>query len=186
MSVTLQPIPRSELQVLADSGLPDSVAARLAEAALPPRFVAQRSLAQLREGKDSYWCSTFYIVRDSDNLVVGGCGFKDAPSGGRVEIGYGVSPLCRNRGIATHAVRELLRLAFATDDVSEVLARINPANTPSSRVVQKLDFVKGPVIPDEDGEMVVQWAFRRPLGPSRLGPLVERMPGGGAQFKRQA
>jgi len=167
MSVTLQSIPRAELQVLADSGRPDSVTTRMADGALPPAFVAQRSLTQLREGKEEYWCSTFYIVRDSDNCVIGGCGFKDVPSGGRIEIGYGVSPACRNQGVATHAVRELLRLAFATGDVSEVLAKISPMNASSTRVVQKLEFVKGEVTTDEDGELLVQWVMRKPPGPAR-------------------
>ena len=162
MTVRLQSISRADLLVLANSGLPDGIAARTADGALPPAFVAQRSLTQLQEGKGEYWCSTFYIVRDADNFVVGGCGFKDVPLRGRVEIGYGVSPACRNQGVATHAVRELLHLAFATDAVSEVLAQVSPANAASTRVVQKLSFVKGEAAADESGELVVRWVLRKP------------------------
>ncbi len=162
MNVSLQAICRADLQVLANAGLPDGVVARMADDALPPAFVAQRSLTQLQEGKEGYWCSTFYIVRTSDNWVVGSCGFKDAPSHGRVEIGYGVAPAFRNQGLATLAICELLRLAFATEAVNEVLAQVNPANASSTRVVQKLRFVRGEAAADADGELLVQWILRKP------------------------
>lgn len=162
MGITLQSISIADLHVLAESGLPDSTAGRTEEGALPPPHVAKRSLGQLREGKDEFWCCTFYIVRDADRFVVGSCGFKDAPSDGRVEIGYGVSPACRNQGVATHAVRDLLRLAFATDAVTEVLAQVNPTNTSSTRVVEKIGFVKTGTKADEEGELLVQWVIRKP------------------------
>jgi ribosomal-protein-alanine N-acetyltransferase len=161
MNVTLQSISRADLQVLVDAGLPDSVAGRTVDGALPPPFVAKRALDQLQSGKDEYWCSTFYIVRDADGFVVGSCGFKDIPVAGRVEIGYGMAPDCQNQGVATQAVRELLRLAFVTEEVSEVLAQINPTNGSSTRVVQKLGFVKGELKADESGELLVQWVLRK-------------------------
>ena len=51
MSFTLQPISRADLQVLADAGVPDGVAGRTADGALPPPFVAKRSLGQLAQGQ---------------------------------------------------------------------------------------------------------------------------------------
>lgn len=162
MTVTLQPLTVAELHILADSGTPESVASRAAEGALPPPFVAARSLAQLAEGKPLAWCSTFFIVRNADRRIVGGCGFKDAPNGGRVEIGYGVSPDCRNQGIATAAVSELLRLAFASDEVEEVLAQVALTNVASIRVVQKLGFSDHGMKVDKNDELVVQWTLRKP------------------------
>ncbi len=164
MSFTLQPISRADLQVLADSGLPDGVAGRTADGALPPPFVARRSLGQLQQGQEERWCHGFYIVRDMDGLVVGGCGFKGAPMCGQVEIGYAVSPACRNQGAATQGVRELIQRAFATDAVSEILAQVNPANASSTRIVQKLGFVKGEVEAGEGGEPLAQWVLRKPPG----------------------
>jgi ribosomal-protein-alanine N-acetyltransferase len=163
MSFTLQPISRADLQVLADAGVPDCVAGRTADGALPPPFVARRSLGQLQQGQDARWCHGFYIVREMDGLVVGGCGFKGAPMCGQVEIGYGVSPACRNQGAATQAVRELIQLAFTTGAISEILAQVNPANASSTRIVQKLGFVKGAVETGEGGELLVQWVLRKPF-----------------------
>ena len=159
---SLHPYSVAELQTLAASGRPEPVASRAVEGALPPPFVALRSLKQLSEGKSLFWCSTFYIVRNSDRMIIGGCGFKDEPLNGRVEIGYAVSPSCQGRGVATACVGELLRLAFASDEVSEVLAEINPANFASARVVEKLDFERGEMVLDEDQEMAVQWLARKP------------------------
>jgi ribosomal-protein-alanine N-acetyltransferase len=167
MSFTLRPISRADLHVLADAGVPDGVAGRTADDALPPPFVARRSLDQLAQGQEEQWCHGFYIVRDTDGLVVGGCGFKGAPMCGQVEIGYGVSPACRNQGAATQAVRELIQRAFATGAVGEILAQVNPANASSTRIVEKLGFARGEVEAGKDGEPFVQWVLRKPLAIDR-------------------
>jgi RimJ/RimL family protein N-acetyltransferase len=163
MSFTLQPISRADLQVLADAGVPAGVAGRTADGALPPPFVAKRGLGQLAQGQEELWCHGFYIVRDMDGLVVGGCGFKGAPMCGQVEIGYGVSPACRNQGAATQAVRQLIERAFATGVINAILAQINPTNASSTRIAQKLGFTRGEVETGEGGELLVQWVLRKPL-----------------------
>ena len=167
MTFTLQPIREADLQLLANDVLPADLANRLAEGALAPPRVAQRALDYLRSGAAEAWCNIYHIVRESDGVVVGGCGFKHPPRHGEVEIGYGVSPACRNQGAATAAVGELCRLAFARPSVNTVLAHINPDNLPSSRVAQRLDFVRGDAIVDEEGELVAQWRLTRP-------PIVRR------------
>jgi len=167
MSFTLEPISRADLQVLADAGVPDGVVGRTADGALPPPFVAKRSLGQLAQGEEEQWCHGFYIVRELDGLVVGGCGFKGSPMCGQVEIGYGVSPACRNQGAATQAVRELIQKAFATGAVGEILAQVNPANASSTRIVEKLGFARGEVETGEGGEPLVQWVLRKPPATGR-------------------
>lgn len=162
MPFTLQRISEADLQLLANDIVPDSLARRLADGALPPPQVAQRALGYLRSGAAEPWCSVYHIVRESDGVVVGGCGFKHPPRQGEVEIGYGVSPECRNQGAATAAVDALCRLAFAHASATTVLAHINPENLPSTRVAQKLNFLRGEVIVDEDGELVAQWRLTKP------------------------
>ena len=90
-------------------------------------------------------------MRDTDNQVVGGCGFKNEPKGGRVEIGYGVSAECRRQGAASTAVRALLKLAFS-NGVTEVLAEILPFNAASVAVVEKLGFKSTGARGTEDNE----------------------------------
>jgi [ribosomal protein S5]-alanine N-acetyltransferase len=157
--ITLDPIPVSDLAILAESIVPAELRGIALEGALPPAFVAARSLDQIHGGKPTRWCSTFYI-RETDQTIVGGCGFKDAPCNGRVEIGYAVSPLRRNRGIATSAVRSLVSLAFESGEVSEILAQVNEINSPSTRVVEKLGFLSSSVLTDQYNTALVQWVLR--------------------------
>lgn len=104
---------------------------------------------------------TYTMHRRADQALVGSCGFKDAPRQGRVEIGYGVAPDCRNQGVATAAVAALLDLAFSSGDVHQVLAQIDPDNRSSTRVVEKLGFRAEGTRTAEHDEVLVQWVATR-------------------------
>lgn len=160
MTLQLQAVTDLQKYVGTEAGL-----ARAEEDLLPP-FVAERAIKMLQAGVAEYWARPFYIRRCLDQVVVGSCGFKYAPIYGRVELAYGVLPIYQRQGLATAAVAELLRLAFLTDEVDEVLAQINPANVASIKVVQKLGFVRGAFCVDEDGEPLQQWlAIRERFNP---------------------
>jgi ribosomal-protein-alanine N-acetyltransferase len=159
MPFSLLQLSREQLLECADSRLPAALAARVEEGALPPPFVAARALKLVAEGRAEFWCNTFLIVRSQDQRVIGGCGFKDAPRDGRVEIGYGVAPSCRGRGAATAAVGLLLRLAFGRG-VREVFAEVTPDNLASASVVRKLGFVGTGTRVDEEHQVVVQWVAK--------------------------
>ena len=156
MSFSLLQLSREELLECADARVPAALASRVEEAALPPSFVAARALKLIAEGKAEFWCSTFLIVRNRDQRIIGGCGFKDAPKDGRVEIGYGVSPGSRGQGAATAAVGLLLQRAFGSG-VREVFAEVTPENLASAKVVRKLGFVSTGTRMDKEDGMVVQW-----------------------------
>ena len=79
---------------------------------------------------------------------------------GRVEVGYGVSPVGQGRGAATAALKLLLHKAFEAG-ATEVLAEINPTNHASTRVVQKSGFVQVGERADNENEHVIQWVKRR-------------------------
>ncbi len=156
----LVPIPVGDLRLLALAQVPATLALRALAEAMPPPFVAERSLQQLGAGKPLVWCAPFYMVRTDDAAIVGSCGFKDMPKQGRVEIGYGVAPQARRQGMAGAAVAQLLALANASDEVREVLAQVSPANVASTRVVQRLGFLPCGQQLDHEGEMLVQWVCR--------------------------
>jgi RimJ/RimL family protein N-acetyltransferase len=159
MTFSLLQLSREELLDLANSRIPVALTSRVEAGALPPAFVAARSLEHLSKGKSQFWCNTFLVVRDADSRIVGGCGFKNEPKDGRVEIGYGVSPNSRGRGVATAAVKMLLGLAFA-GGATEVLAEVSPENLASAKVVQKLGFSNTGSRVNEDNETVVQWVAK--------------------------
>lgn len=161
----LEQLSRQDLTCLAQGLLPPDVADRTYPGALPPTFVAIRSLAQIQAGQSALWCLGFYMVAAWDDRIVGSCGFKGAPVEGRVEIGYGVSPDARRQGHATRAVAELINIAANSLQVRSVLAQVNPANLGSTRVVQKLGFTARGRQLDHEGEMLVQWVCEIPSTP---------------------
>ena len=127
--------------------------------ALPPRHVAVRALTHLDAGTPALWCIPFLIMPRSHDTIMGGCTFKTAAVDGRVEIGYGVAPSHRGRGVATAAVAQLLHLAAASGIVRQVVAHVLPGNFASAKVVSRLGFeMDGPVV-DPDGEEVMRWIW---------------------------
>ncbi len=157
MTFSLLPITEPQLRQIAACGVPPELSDRLEPNALPPAFVAQRALQMLEHGHAEVWSCSYLIVREMDARIVGGCGFKIAPRGGRVEIGYAVSPESRGQGAATEAVRQLMDIAFSAG-AKTIAAEISPENHASIRVVQKLGFAAIGSRVDEEGEQVVQWA----------------------------
>lgn len=157
--ITLQALTREILLELAAARVPASLPGPIEPGALPPAFVAQRSLRGQEDGCAAPWCNT-YLMRRGDQIV-GGCGFKGEPVQGQVEIGYGVADTCRRQGVATAAVTQLLQLAFDAG-ASSVLAEVLPGNAASTGVVRQLGFRDSGRRIDEDGETVVRWVADAP------------------------
>ena len=70
-----------------------------------------------------------------EGVAVGGIGFHGPPTGGAVEVGYGVVPVVRGRGVATAALRRLLAIATDLDGVQRVVGRTEQSNVASQRVM---------------------------------------------------
>jgi RimJ/RimL family protein N-acetyltransferase len=158
-SIELVPIDLPNLRRLAMSEAVDLGILETPDGALPPAKVAARALTQLDLGVPGFWCVPLLIVSMPRQAVLGGCGFKRAPSDGTVEISYGVARGERGRGVATAAVGRLLQMAVATGEVQRVVAHILPSNTASSKVVARLGFLSGQPFVDTDGETVVPWTW---------------------------
>lgn len=77
------------------------------------------------------------IVERATGLVVGSIGFGWPPVDGVVEVGYGVVPSRRGRGLATEAARALVAFALAAPGVRAVRASAELANPASLRVLLK-------------------------------------------------
>lgn len=156
MPYSLRQLSRAELEELAASRVPAHLIEQLEPGALPPAFVAARSLDLAAKGHGEPWATSYLIVRDHDQRIVGACGFKTAPTSGRVELGYGVAAAARGQGAATQALKLLLAMAFEAGATS-VLAEVVPENEASAKVVQKCGFIRTGARHDKDGEYVVQW-----------------------------
>lgn len=95
---------------------------------------ALRPLAEQGQG-----AGTFLIAVDGQ--VVGECGRVRGPDGdGATEIGYGLSPSVRGRGLATEAVGLLADWLDGQPGVRRITAEALVGNAPSRRLLLRLGF----------------------------------------------
>jgi RimJ/RimL family protein N-acetyltransferase len=103
-----------------------------------PGWPHDDTLDALRFAASGAW---MWLVVDDSNLVAGECGTKGPPDeSGRVEIGYGLAPASRGRGLGLRAVAALLDELEARDGVREVVACVHPGNVASRRLLERLGF----------------------------------------------
>lgn len=103
------------------------------------------------------WYTYFLLLRASDRLAMGVCGFKGPPSlFGAVELGYAIHETFRNSGLMTEAVRALVQWAFAQDGCTRVTAETLRENIASQRVLQKSGLAL-----ERTAENMVYWKIDR-------------------------
>jgi RimJ/RimL family protein N-acetyltransferase len=107
------------------------------------------------------WGTRLFVL-DEPRTLVGWGGFKGPPRDGVVELGYAVAPNFEGRGLASAAVGEMLREAFADESVSAVIAHTLPERNASNRVLEKTGFTHDGEAADDDVGTV--WRFRRERG----------------------
>ncbi|HEV7890221.1 MAG TPA: GNAT family N-acetyltransferase [Pyrinomonadaceae bacterium] len=87
------------------------------------------------------WC----VVEKDGRRVVGSCGFWPMAETNEVDFGYLLARDRWGRGYASEVGRAVLRHGFVRLGFAEVVARVEPSNTASRRVLEKLGFVcRGP------------------------------------------
>lgn len=94
-------------------------------------------IERLRTGETELGFGPWLSI-DKHETIVGGAGFIGRPKEGTVEIGFDTHAAFRNRGYAAEAARALVEWGLARDDVSRVIARCDPDNAPSIRVLEKI------------------------------------------------
>ena len=110
----------------------------------PPELLASlRRVVDEGAGPGAFGpCYAYVIFRRCDGLAVGDAGFFGAPGAdGEVEIGYALVPGARGSGLAREAVALLAEWALAQPGVRALTARVEPDNTASLRLLDRLGFV---------------------------------------------
>jgi ribosomal-protein-alanine N-acetyltransferase len=92
----------------------------------------------IAEDPDRLGLGPWLLVARDEGSVVGSAGFMGTlPQNRAIELGYGVHPDYRNRGYATEASRALIDWGLSQPSVERVVAKCDPVNSPSVRVLEK-------------------------------------------------
>jgi RimJ/RimL family protein N-acetyltransferase len=88
------------------------------------------------------WLQLAVCLKES-GVMIGDIGLHFLPDDDKqAEIGYTVSPAHQGRGYATEAVRVIIGYLFSGLHKHRVIASIDPHNTPSAGVLERLGFRK--------------------------------------------
>ena len=82
-----------------------------------------------------------WMIELKEGTHVGELCFMGPPSGGAVEIGYGISEEYRGRGYASEAVKTVSAWALDKPEVAAVEAETDPENRASQKVLAKAGFL---------------------------------------------
>lgn len=106
----------------------------------------------------AHWWAPYLFVERAGRTVVGMGGYKGPPDAhGLVEIGYGVAPAWRGRGVATEAAAALTAEARCLPRVKGVCAHTLPQPNASTRVLTKCGFRQAGEGEDPDEGLVWRW-----------------------------
>lgn len=92
-----------------------------------------------REGTGIRWGIS---LRGQDQII-GSCGFFDrAEEHYRAEIGYELSKEHWGKGLASEALRAVIRYGFEQMNLQRIQALIEPPNIPSQKLVERQGFIR--------------------------------------------
>ena len=125
------------------------------------REVISQTLDLLMKAPRSPEWGGFLVADEGRSVVIGTCGFKHGPeSDGTVEIAYFTFPEFEGRGFGTAMAGELLKRAWQSEAVREVVAHTLPKRNASTRILEKVGLqLVGAVNHAEDGK-VWRWVYR--------------------------
>jgi ribosomal-protein-alanine N-acetyltransferase len=127
------------------------------------RAQAQRFIAGCEQMEQEGTGARLAIERAADNAFIGWCSLaKWNPDYRSGKMGYCLDDTVWGKGFATEAAGALLRWAFDTLDLNRVQAETDTRNTASSRVLEKLGFVREGTLREDcivDGEVSDSWVY---------------------------
>lgn len=149
-------------------GLGEDVLARTLGVAIATDWAGADAMDAISRSRDrladdpalAQWWMHF-IIHEADNTLIGLGGFKGAPSGGQVEIGYEIAPGYRLRGLATEAARGMVDHALADARVDHVLAHTLPVHSASTTILQRLGLRFIEALDDPDDGPIWRWRLDR-------------------------
>ena len=148
--VTLVPVPHAVAVAVVDAADPTGPPVDLDEALRPLRAgagwphadTADALRPHAEHGGPGRADGTFLVVVDGE--VVGDCGWTGVDADGDAEIGYGLAPAARGRGLGLETVAVLCAWVERQPGVRRVVAEALVGNEPSRRLLLRLGFAEIP------------------------------------------
>lgn len=127
------------------------------------RTRAERFIAACRQMEQEGTGMRLVIERAADGTFIGWCCLvKWNPDHRSATMGYCLDDAAWGQGFATEAARALLQWGFDTLDLNRVQAETDTRNTASSRVLEKLGFVREGTLREDcivDGDVSNTWVY---------------------------
>lgn len=136
-AILLRRIDRRRAQAIIDRRIPEGEAWAPGYPTDGDLEASRLLLRGLRRDEEPGVFGVYEIIEIGTGLAVGGIGFHRPPGpNGVVEVGYGLVPQVWNRGYATTALLEMVRVA-QRNGARRLDARAVPENLASRRVMEK-------------------------------------------------
>ncbi|WP_231495844.1 GNAT family N-acetyltransferase [Paucisalibacillus sp. EB02] len=98
-------------------------------------------LEELKKDASALGWGVWLVIDKQTNNIIGDIGFKGKPDNeNSVEVGYGITSTEQNKGYATEALKCIIEWAFNSDSVNKIIAECLEDNTPSIKVLEKLNM----------------------------------------------
>lgn len=126
---------------------------KLPDTAIAPVEVLQMLADVAARVRASASPASWLIIEDDE--VVGLCSVTRPPTGGVLDIGYGIAPSRQGRGIAGRAIGDIVEWAWNAPHVEGLTAETSVDNMPSQQVLARNGFRKiGERVDEEDGPLI--------------------------------
>jgi len=124
-----------------------------ADSPIAPIEVLQMLADVAARVRETFFPASWLIVENDE--VVGMCSVTRPPSGGVIDIGYGIAPTRQNRRIAGKAIGDIAAWARTSPEVRAITAETSTANLASQRVLERNGFVRvGERVDEDDGPLI--------------------------------
>jgi len=104
------------------------------------------------------------VVLKANGEVIGFAGLKHLDDLGEVDVGYRLMPAYWGKGLATEANRPTIEYGFTRLRLPRIIGLVDPANTASVRVLQKLGLTYAGNI-DFRGSSLARYVIEAPTAP---------------------
>jgi len=127
------------------------------------RAQAERFITVCGQMKQEGTGARLAIARAADDAFIGWCSLANwDPDYRSARMGYCFKEAAWGKGFATEAAGAVLQWAFDTLDLNRVQAETDTRNTASSRVLEKLGFLREGTLREDcivDGEVSDSWVY---------------------------